>query len=221
MKVSEIFDKHSKKYDNERKNLIPCFDNFYNIAIDIIDSENNKPKVLDLGGGTGIMTQFLIEKYPKAQVEIIDLADNMLDIAREKFKDNPNISFRNEDYLKADFDGKYDIIISALSIHHLTKEQKKQIYEKYINLLNDDGIFVNADLFLDEDDKVEKLFYKKTDDLILEKVTLKEFQQANERKKFDDKDTIKYQLDCLKDAGCSIVGVPFKFYNYAIIWGCR
>lgn len=219
MKVDEIFDKHAEIYDSERERLIPGFHDFYGLSIDVMDFKEDNPRVLDLGAGTGILTEALLEKYPNAEVELIDLADNMLDIARERFKDNPNITFRNEDYLTAEFDCKYDIVMSSLSIHHLTQEEKKFLYSKYVALVEDGGIFVNADLVCDENELVERLFYQKVDDLILEKVTAEEFEQANERRKFDDTDSIQYQLDCLKDAGCRLVGVPFKFYTHAILWG--
>lgn len=219
MKVSEIFDQHAKFYDRERKRLIPGFDDFYGLAIDVIDFEGDSPRVLDLGAGTGLLTEFLLEKYPNASVELLDLADNMLDVARERFKDNPNITFRKEDYLTAEFEGKYDIVMSSLSIHHLSQEQKEFLYNKYVDLLKDDGIFVNADLICDEDEEVEKYFYRKVDDLILENVTQEEFDKANERRKFDNTDSIQYLLDCIRDAGCRLVGVPFKFYTHAVLWG--
>ncbi|MDO5848951.1 MAG: class I SAM-dependent methyltransferase [Methanobrevibacter sp.] len=219
MNVSDIFDRHARNYDGERERLIPGFHDFYGVAVDVLTFEGDNPKVLDLGAGTGLLTEFLLKKYPNAEVELIDLADNMLDVARERFKDNPNISYRNENYLTAEFDGEYDIIMSSLSIHHLTQEEKGFLYEKYVNLLNDGGIFINADLVCDEDDSVERLFYKKVDDLILQNVSLEEFEQANERRKFDDTDSIQYQLDCLKESGCNMVGVPFKFYTHAVLWG--
>lgn len=37
MSVVDEFDKHAEKYDSERRDLIPCFDDFYGVAIDILD----------------------------------------------------------------------------------------------------------------------------------------------------------------------------------------
>ena len=219
MEIQDIFDNHAKNYDKERRDLIPCFDDFYRIAIDVIDFKGDNPRVIDLGAGTGLLTLFLLEKYPNAKVVLVDLADNMLDVARERFKGNENISFRNENYLTAEFDGEFDIIISSLSIHHLNQEDKVLLYNKYVNLLNDDGNFVNADHFCEVDDIVNKKFYKKCDDMISDKVSIESFNKVNEMIKFDDPDSIQFQLDCLRESGCDLVGVPYKFYTYAIIWG--
>lgn len=218
MKVNEVFDKYANKYDAERRNLIPCFEDFYGIAIDVIDFEGTNPKVLDLGAGTGILSQFLLEKFPDAEILLVDLADEMLDKARDKFSNNPNISFRNENYITNSYDCKFDIIMSALSIHHLDTEEKKLLYEKCAGLLNEGGVFVNADLILESDRNVQELFYQKTDDFVLEKVGFEIFEEVNKRRKFDQEDTIDYQLYCLKNAGLRNVGVPYKFYNYAVLW---
>ena len=68
MSVVNKFNQKAKEYDSERRALIPCFDDFYGIAIDCIDFKGDNPKVLDLGVGTGILSQFLLEKYPNAEI---------------------------------------------------------------------------------------------------------------------------------------------------------
>lgn len=219
MSVVEEFEKHAEKYDSERRDLIPCFDDFYGVAIEILDFNGDAPKVLDLGAGTGILTKFLLEKYPKAEVTLVDLSENMLNIAQKRFDGNCNINYLKSDFLKAEFNTKFDIVMSSLAIHHLTSDEKQKLYKKYIDLLNDGGIIVNADLVLDNDLNVETVFFQKTDDLVLKKISKDAFEKANVRRQYDKQDTIDFQLECFKNAGCNIVGVPYKFYNYAVLWG--
>lgn len=219
MEVHEVFNKHAKDYDKLRRNLIPCFDDFYGVAIDVIDLDLENPKVIDLGAGTGLLSMFLLEKYPDAEITLIDLAGNMLDEAKLRFKGNEKIEYIVDNYLTHDFDSKFDIVISSLSIHHLTAEEKDKLYHKYVNLLNPKGVIVNADLVLDKDADVEKFFFKKTDDLIVDKVSQKEFSEANKRREYDKQDRIDFQLNSMKSAGCRHVGVPYKFYNYGVLWG--
>ena len=85
MSVVNKFNQKAKEYDSERRALIPCFDDFYGIAIDCIDFKGDNPKVLDLGAGTGILSQFLLEKYPNAEIVLIDLAEEMLKEAEKRF----------------------------------------------------------------------------------------------------------------------------------------
>lgn len=40
-------------YDRQRRELIPCFDDFYTIPIALSHQVNNVQRILDLGAGTG------------------------------------------------------------------------------------------------------------------------------------------------------------------------
>ena len=44
MSVVNKFNQKAKEYDSERRALIPCFDDFYGVAIDCIDFEKDNPK---------------------------------------------------------------------------------------------------------------------------------------------------------------------------------
>jgi tRNA (cmo5U34)-methyltransferase len=123
------FNDISKAYDGQRRQLIPCFNDFYHIPISLIEDTEPKPKVLDMGAGTGLLTSFLLEKRPDAQVTLIDISDQMLDIARQRFRDIKEVEYIVGDYAQYDFPQEYDIIISAFSIHHLSDEEKNQIIQ--------------------------------------------------------------------------------------------
>ncbi len=49
----------------------------------------------------------------------------MLNNARERFDGQSNFNYIHGDYLKADFDDSFDIVVSSLSIHHLEDNEKK------------------------------------------------------------------------------------------------
>jgi len=122
MKLKEGFDKGAKEYDSARKQLIPCFDEFYGIALDVIPfQEKECIKVLDLGAGTGLFSYLVSQRYPKAEFVLCDLSDAMLEEAKSRFSScKSKVKYVNKDYSAEPIEGKYDLIISALSIHHLT-----------------------------------------------------------------------------------------------------
>lgn len=51
--LTEQFNSISKQYDEQRKYLIPCLNDFYKSCLPIIDSLPPNSKVLDMGAGTG------------------------------------------------------------------------------------------------------------------------------------------------------------------------
>jgi tRNA (cmo5U34)-methyltransferase len=69
----------------------------------------------------------------------------MLDVARQRFKDQKNIRYVICDYSRSDLGGPYDIVCSALSIHHLVTADKRQLFGRIFNALKPGGMFVNAD----------------------------------------------------------------------------
>lgn len=118
-----------------------CFDDFYGHAISVIEVDVERPQALDIGAGTGLFTSFLLKKYPDAQLTLIDISENMLDAARTRFGSKVDVSYIVDNYVEHVFEEKYDIVLSALSIHHLPDEQKERLYKKCFTLLEPGGVF--------------------------------------------------------------------------------
>ena len=105
-KIRDAFDSIASKYDSNRKKLIPCFDELYSIPISLINlisEKSTRLNVLDIGAGTGLLTSFLLEKYPDSNVTLIDMAGGMMDIAKTRFNGNNNINYIIADYVDYDF----------------------------------------------------------------------------------------------------------------------
>ena len=56
----------------------------------------------------------------------MDISENMLDMARQRFAARAETRYVTCDYSCSELGGPYDIICSALSIHHLETEDKRQ-----------------------------------------------------------------------------------------------
>ena len=80
----------------------------------IIDNFEKNVKILDLGGGTGVMSSELI--LSGFHVDMIDISKNMIEQAKQNYMSlginiNEN-KLINEDFLSKNFTNKYDIIIA-------------------------------------------------------------------------------------------------------------
>ncbi len=223
--MSEIqrkFDAISKKYDEQRRKFIPCFDDFYGAAVSMASVDSENPCILDIGAGTGLLSAFLMKRYPDASFTLIDLSEKMLDMAKDRFGNNSNVKYIAADYSKYDFMEKYDMVVSAVSIHHLEDEEKKELYEKSYSILKEKGVFINADQVHGETPFIENL-NKKTWRQHVESSGLpeEEILAGYERVKLDKDTCLDKQLDWLKEAGFCDVSCIYKYYQFAVIFGRR
>src|ERR1700742_4393340 len=102
---------------------IPRYDELQDAAIAAIPFAPER--VLELGMGTGETTRRLIEAHPGAWVIGLDGSPDMVFRAREVY-DDVQLA-RIEDPLP---DGPWDLVIGVLSIHHLTSEQKQNLFRR-------------------------------------------------------------------------------------------
>ena len=218
-RIEERFSAVSKEYEAQRRMFIPCYDDFYGVCVSAASVGVQNPAILDVGAGTGLLSAFLMKRYPEASYTLIDLSDKMLDIARERFSGNNNITHITADYTGYAF-GTYDIIASALSIHHLTDTEKMAFYRKDFQALNNGGVFVNADQVKGETPYVEDMNkaawrrYIESSGLSRE-----EIDAGYERVKLDKEAKLDEQIGWLKKAGFQDVSCLYKYYHFAVIYG--
>lgn len=218
--IKEQFNANAAQYDPQRKQLIPCFDDFYSIPIALLESEKDTPSILDIGAGTGLLSAFVKEKMPNAAITLIDLSEKMMDVAKERFKNEERMEYILADYTEYKFDKTYDFVISSLSIHHLTDEEKQKLYATIFSILNDGGIFINADQVLGHTPFIESLYKEDWKHKIeASGLTKQELQAAYERTKLDKMSTLEDQLNWLQERGFKEVDCVYKYFNFVVLYG--
>jgi tRNA (cmo5U34)-methyltransferase len=143
--IKNAFDGVAADYDSQRQYVIPQMDQYYGAAVWAAESTVNNPSILDIGAGTGLLSALILEKFPTADLTLLDISENMLYIAKERFSGRENVRYVVNDYSRSELGGEYDIICSALSIHHLTTDDKRRLFYKIFMSLKPGGMFVNAD----------------------------------------------------------------------------
>ncbi len=222
MSIKGAFDKEAKKYDSARKQLIPCFDELYSTALDIITFlTTDHIKVLDLGAGTGLFASLVSQRYPNAEFTLYDLSRAMLEEAKKKLADdNTKVAFVIKNYSTEPINDKYDLIISALSIHHLTDTEKESLFQKLYLSLNNNGLFINADQVLGETSDIETTYRDMwLKQVIANGVSESTLTSALERMKEDKMSTLSQQLHWLKRANFSEVNCWYKNYSFVVYSG--
>src|SRR5579864_6222700 len=134
-------------YDRAHRKLVPCFDDFYRAALDLLPfAPDVRFEVLDLGAGTGLLSAMIAEMFPKAQFTLFDLTPEMLTIARQRLKPlGRRVRFVTADFAAAATAKSYDTIVSALALHHLPDSAKRHLFADIFKYLTHGGVFINAD----------------------------------------------------------------------------
>ncbi len=224
MNKSEIvtqFNSASKKYDSQRKLFLPFFEDYYQSGIIYLSSKTFK-RILDLGAGTGLLSQYLYQYFPRSKYTLIDISDEMLSIAKERFRHLSNFDFLTEDYSRKLPEDKYDLIASALSIHHLTDSEKLKLYKNVYSSLDKNGYFLNIDQYKSENNRVEKKFediWVKTILVNLSDVKKVDFESWRKRRKLDKETSIENEINKLKKVGFRDVDCIYKYWKFGVVIG--
>ncbi|MCL2493843.1 MAG: class I SAM-dependent methyltransferase [Clostridiales bacterium] len=205
--------------DESRRQRIPCFDDFYRTGIAVLAGGKSSPRALDVGAGTGLYAAFLLERFADADVTLIDFSEEMLALAKERFNGRPNTGFLLGNYTDFTFDGTYDVIISALSIHHLNAAEKAAFYRKAFGLLADGGEFLNADQILCPDTDLQERYMKLWLDFVSANgVGIPGFDRMKQSMELDAPSTVEEQLSWLRAAGFAAADCVYKYRNFAVLY---
>jgi malonyl-CoA O-methyltransferase len=100
---------------------------------------NSFNKILDIGCGTGNYTKLLREKFPGASIKAVDMSPEMIEIAKEKLRDEV-IEFIVADGEVIDFNEPFDLISSNASFQWF--EDLEKTLSRYKRLLNENGVIL-------------------------------------------------------------------------------
>ena len=95
-------------------------------------------KVIDIACGTGVISGILHEMTGE-KVFAVDLSDKMIEVAKEKYKDNDGISFRQCDFVKDKIEGKYDYAVIYNAYPHFLDVES--LSNKLYDVLKENGKF--------------------------------------------------------------------------------
>lgn len=123
--VSRHFDKMANDYDRWKKKSWYYYQNLKRLVREHIPPGK---KVLEIGCGTG---DILANLTPKIGIGI-DISEKMIELAKDKYKDCPDIYFYNLSFQKLNNDIQFDFIILVDVVEHVEnmQEMAKEIRNK-------------------------------------------------------------------------------------------
>ena len=134
-KIMYSFDKKASSYDEhsfvQKEVARRLCDRLSNITIKPIN-------ILDIGCGTGHLSDMLFKLYPDANITCLDISYNMLVESNRK---NSNLNYILSDAENMPFkNNKFDLIISSFTLHWCVEIEK--IFFDIHRFLKDEGLFL-------------------------------------------------------------------------------
>ncbi len=102
-------------------------------------------RILDLGTGIGETLARVSEVHPGAALTGVDVNPNMLARAKHRLSSAELMVARLEDPLPS---GSFDLVVSALAVHHLDAEGKRDLFKRIRQVLSHKGRFILGDVII-------------------------------------------------------------------------
>jgi tRNA (cmo5U34)-methyltransferase len=147
------------QYDESIRRFIPGYDVMLSVAAGHVAAVL-PDVVLDLGAGTGALSQAILERAGVGRVLLMDVDPEMLDQARDRLRGYGERAL----FVLRSFDDplpECDAIAASLSLHHLpTIEAKAALFGRAFEALRPGGVFVNADATMPADEVEREELYR-------------------------------------------------------------
>ena len=219
-KIKRDFSKRVVIYHDYIVKVVPCHKEMLDALISNVPfAENKSIKIIELGCGTGLATYSIKKRYPNAHLKCIDMSSEMLNKARENLRTFSNIEYELADFTEYQFRGKYDVVISFLSLMYLgSDEDRESLFKKIYDALKPGGIFICGEVNVSDNRYFQRIHMKKwmehmqksyPDDFIEKEVLEK-------AKKHGKLSVLLNEIQWLRSVGFSHVEVFWKYYNFSV-----
>jgi tRNA (cmo5U34)-methyltransferase len=122
-----------------RAHLLPRRDTAYDELLALLPAQPRR--VLDLGTGNGHVLGLI-----GAPGVGVDFSPVMLDAARARFADRPDVEVVDHNLNAGLPDlGSFDVVVSAFAIHHCSDGRKRELYAEVFERLEPGGVFANLE----------------------------------------------------------------------------
>lgn len=226
MSIRDGFEAAAGDYDRNLRRFVPEVEEFYGAVSGFVPFEEGAAlRGLDLGAGTGLLSEMVADRFPRASLTLVDFSEKMMDVARQRLAARGDrFRFVIADYLEEPFPERYDLVVTALSIHHLEDEDKQRLFGKVRDSLAPGGFFVCADQVLGATPELEEQYREDLIRRVREAgIGEQELDRFAERTRESHGHTFEApltaQLSWLAEAGFEAVDCFYKRGRFAVYCG--
>ena len=224
--VAEFFDSIAEEYAGAIRRCVPRYDEMlWSLLYYLPERVSNPIRILELGCGTGNLSLAIAKRFPEAELTAVDLSHSSLDIHAQRFASESGVGPNKvnrlcKDIRELDFgEESFDLILSTIALHHLTSEEKRQLFQSCHRWLRAEGVLSYSDQFAGETPELyEKHMSEWKRASMALGATEDEWQmwmrhQADQ----DHHDSLPNQIDWLKKAGFHDVDCVWRHILWTVV----
>jgi tRNA (cmo5U34)-methyltransferase len=226
--------KRAQKYEQRADLVLPKRQEILSLIVRLIPFGRSEPlRVLDLGTGTGVPAQRILQDFPQANVICVDKSAEMMEIGCAKLAEyNDRVSFVQADLEDPAWNNdlpkkKFDAIVSALALNLLTDGAKQRLFAQCYEMLEPHGCLVFSDRLRAADEAVDRFYLdqwmdfivRQTREVLGKEVTLETVmvrQRSLDEAAGVQSATLEDILAWLKQAGFAQVECYWKYFQWGV-----
>jgi len=216
------FDREAPGYDRTAKASMPGYSALHRTLVWGIPFLPTRAfRVLELGVGTGTLMAAMLRAFPHAEFVGLDVSPRMIAAAHRRlheFRDRVELlAGRLED----GWDGRFDVVVSALAIHHLEDREKWGLFRRVHRSLAPGGYFGDGDDHLPEDPLFDSRYAQLASAEFGSRGSRASQLVWHEHERFDHPCSVDAEVAALGRARFAHVGVPWRYLGQAVVWAYR
>jgi tRNA (cmo5U34)-methyltransferase len=207
-------------YDDFIRRLIPFYQEQNEALLELLPFQKEEHfSVLDLGAGTGILSEVIAKRFPRAEFTLLDMTAEMLEKAKIRLAPYPNQrNFIQGDFLGAAFGGPYDAIVAGLSLHHVGDEEKRQVFQKVHGCLKPGGWFILRD-YLKGETAEQDAFFNRVWSQRFALLDEEEERWFHDHMQHDKPSTLSSHLAWFRENGFIEAETYFRYFGFCVLAG--
>jgi tRNA (cmo5U34)-methyltransferase len=191
-------------------------------------------RVIDLGAGTGVLADKILQRWPRASVVCVDKSAEMIEIGSVKFGDDPRVLWLERDLAAPDWPAglatPFEAVVSSLTIHLIPDDTKCRLYRWASEHLVPGGVLVSADRLRAATPALDDVYHewwmqhivRRTKEVLGKDValaTVRERQRTMDQAAELKCATLEQNMDWLREAGFAAVECYWKNGQWAMFGG--
>ncbi len=223
------FDLMADQYDELFITHMHAYDLTHEMILNMLPfSPQTTFRVLELGLGTGNLTEKLLDRFPESRVVGYDLSGEMLARARAKLTGaGARVELHQGDISRVAFDGgPFDAVMSSIAVHHVPPPDKPSLFQRIHDVLRPGGVLVLGDSFQAATSELSDR-YRALSKASLEREGIVEtpvytaYRSRNSQPSGGSSTHVQAYLQWMEEAGFRNVDCVWKYLSRAVVYGER